>query len=66
MVESIKQTNHHHSHGFVDFIPNKKELNKNIANYFKLAVLGSPVLVMDIEGENGELKSRRKFNVEIG
>lgn len=56
----------HYPHDFTEFKPRKKSLNQNIANYFKLAVMGSPVLVMDIVGSDGEVKTRRKLNVEIG
>ena len=56
-----------HNHYEVDeFKPKKKNLNQNIANYFKLAVMGSPILVMDIVGTDGKVKAHRKLNVEIG
>lgn len=57
---------HHYPHEIEEIKPKQKKLNQNIANYFKLAVMGSPVLVMDIVGPDGEVKSRRKLNVEIG
>ena len=56
----------HNVYEFDEFKPKKKDLNKNIANYFKLAVMGSPILVMDIVGSDGKVKARRKLNVEIG
>lgn len=56
----------HHPHEYVEFKPSVKDISNNIANYFKLATIGSSVLVMDIVGSNGELKARRKLNVELG
>ena len=57
---------HHYPEEFEVFKPKEKKVNQNIANYFKLAAMGSPVLVMDIVGSDGKVKAHRKFNVEIG